>query len=195
MLTVFIYNNIYNRLERYSLERYEDMPYSSGRITVSDFFSDSRSLIGWTSSDFLRRVSKLCTEKGAPCRFFRRIFEGGHISQSMHYAGLAADFSHELHFSEFSYGYPELSLGSLGLFVFVLQDALSALGFLKSELDGFFGHETRAALSGFQQACGLLTTGVAEKETFSRLAFSACGSGFSENTQHTKNCNMIFCSF
>ena len=177
------------RLERYRLETYHDMPYTAyGSMSVADFFTKTISTVAWTSSDFLRTWSSFSRGQIQASHTFRRIFEGGHISQSMHYAGLAADHNHtellqtfpfeeERHVAISPSGYPLLHPGSIGPFVFVLQDALMTLGFCGGELDGFFGRETLNALARFKEAQNLPAKNICDNVTWNRLCFLASGCG------------------
>lgn len=72
-------------------------------------------------------------------------------------------------------GYPAQHHGAKGVYVFVLQDALSALGFRGSGLDGVFGEGTRTALRRFQHDNGLEESGIAEGETWKALFEKARG--------------------
>lgn len=74
-------------------------------------------------------------------------------------------------------GYPYLTSGSRGVYVFVLQDALSALGFTGGGLDGIFGSGTQRAVSNFQSAQGLTINGTADCATWIRLTSLANGIG------------------
>lgn len=66
-------------------------------------------------------------------------------------------------------GYPALRQGSKGVYVFVLQDALSALGFTGGGLDGNFGPGTRQAVINFQRQQGLTADGVVGCSTWINL--------------------------
>ncbi len=209
MYIIFIYNNISKRLERYSLEPYDDMPYTkNGSMFVSDFFGRSNSYIGWSSSEFLAAWDSVSYGKIRPCHVFCRIFEGGHIQHSMHYAGTAADCKEDfpykdrnflnffpcfekhkdcLHVSMQAEKFSEISVGDIGLFVLILQDSLNVLGFTGGELDGFFGLRTRDALAKFQKWNNLPATGTANAATWRALTFLAAGAGMTETTTHTKS--------
>lgn len=198
MYTLFIYNNESNRLERYNLHPYSNLPYAThSSLSVSEFFSNTSSSAGWTSTEFIRKWN--CFSKGQirPEFVFRRIWEGGYICESMHYAGLAADtlsdsnrdifpFTSQNHVSLFPYGYPDLSFGDIGLFVLVMQDALSALGFTEGELDGFFGPRTLSALTRFRHLYGLAPGSACDRQTWRALTFHACGCGI------TPHCKYVF---
>ena len=74
-------------------------------------------------------------------------------------------------------GFPPLSLGSKGVYVFVLQDALTALGFTAGGLDGNYGYGTRSAVSSFQSNQGLPVNGIVDCVTWQRLTARANGIG------------------
>lgn len=74
-------------------------------------------------------------------------------------------------------GFPKVSFGSRGVYVFVLQDALSALGFTGGGLDGVFGSGTRRAVTDFQASQGLVMDGIVGCATWTRLASQANGIG------------------
>ena len=197
MYTVYIHNNESNRLERYKLKPYHDMPYTyANALSVSDFFAGTHSLIGWTSTDFLK--SWTAFSKGY-CRsnyFFRRICEGGHTQQSMHYAGLAArltkntetnfPFQHNNHVALHPCGYPSLSHGDIGPFVFVIQDALLTLGFDNCSLDGFLGNHTKNALLSFKLSQNLPSPSLCDRNMIDHLTFLAAGIGIGNTVKYVK---------
>lgn len=74
-------------------------------------------------------------------------------------------------------GYPALRLGSKGVYVCVLQDALSALGFRTGGIDGVFGYGTRNAVIAYQRSRGLGADGVVGCGTWTRIANEAVGIG------------------
>ena len=182
------------------------MPYTAyGSMTVPDFFGKSLSTVGWTSSSFLRSWTSFSQGRIHPTNVFRRIFEGGHISQSMHYAGLAADFdcdksSQDFPFAEKSHvalagaGYPQLHPNCIGPFVFVLQDALATLGFCEGELDGFFGVATLNALKQFKRSNNLSPDNICDSATWSRLCFLASGCGITPTVSGISRRRLFFCS-
>lgn len=203
MYTLYIYNNESLRLERYRLEAYQNMPYTChGSMHVSDFFSGTVSTVGWTSAEFLCKWSELSMGKIYPQFVFRRIFEGGHIAESMHYAGLAADvrdipktlsfpFFENNHVALSPAGFPPVKLGDIGLFVLVLQDALATLGFREGELDGFFGHETLKALSRFCKSLNIPSSTECGRDTWQALTFLAAGYGLNENCKYINRSKII----
>ena len=74
-------------------------------------------------------------------------------------------------------GYPTLRIGSRGVYVLVLQDALNALGYNTYTLDGAFGNNTRNALISFQRNNNLRADGIAGCNTWTRLVDEAVGIG------------------
>jgi hypothetical protein len=74
-------------------------------------------------------------------------------------------------------GYPQLSLGSRGNYVLIAQDALNALGYTGSGLDGIFGSGMKTAVSRFQSANGLTANGIVNCETWLKLLQKAVGIG------------------
>ena len=74
-------------------------------------------------------------------------------------------------------GYPLVSNGSVGVYVLVVQDALNALGYTGSGLDGYFGNGTRNAVINFQRAQGLTADGIAGCDTLNRLTSMAAAIG------------------
>ena len=202
--TLYIFNDESRRLERYRLENYMNMPYTThNAMTVSDFFAHTASYIGWTSSGFLEKWSQFSKGEVRPSFVFRRVFEGGHIAGSMHYAGLAADmncnhssdifpFSEPKHIALSPAGFPEIHPGDIGLFVLVFQDALAALGFTDGELDGFFGHKTLKAFRDFKSAYGIDGNDFCDTATWKKLTFHATGCGVSENVKYLIKHKIIF---
>ncbi len=221
MFIIFIYNDSSRRLERYSLEAYDNMPYIlNNSMLVSDFFKNSSSYIGWSSSSFLQAWDSFSFGEIRPCHVFRRLCEGGHIQNSMHFAGLAADFeisdsdtekakiSDINNFFRFSENYsskihvssqnlqkqfPRLSYGMSGLFVLILQDALNTLGFTGGELDGFFGSRTKHSLGEFQKSQNLPVSYEADADTWLHLTLLAAGHGISGTTTHMRGKHRFFC--
>ncbi len=63
-------------------------------------------------------------------------------------------------------GYPLLSQGDRGVHVFLLQDALTMLGFYHGGLTGAFRGELKQALARFQRHKGLPITGQANSPTW-----------------------------
>lgn len=74
-------------------------------------------------------------------------------------------------------GYPLVMTGSVGVYVLVLQDALNALGFTGSGLDGYFGGGTRNAVINFQRSRGLSQDGIVGCNTWEALTEAAVSIG------------------
>lgn len=74
-------------------------------------------------------------------------------------------------------GYPALQLGDRGNYVLILQDALNALGFTGSGLDGIFGSSTQDAVIQFQEANGLPADGFVGCLTWTELTQQVKGIG------------------
>ncbi|HKB94722.1 MAG TPA: peptidoglycan-binding protein [Gaiellaceae bacterium] len=63
-----------------------------------------------------------------------------------------------------------LTPNDTGTDVKTLQQALIALGYLKTKADGFYGPKTTAAATKFQQAAGLKADGIAGSKTLAALS-------------------------
>ncbi len=74
-------------------------------------------------------------------------------------------------------GYPLLRLGDASSYVLILQDALNALGYTGSGLDGVFGSGTDAAVRRFQQSFGIPADGIVGCVSWTLLTQSARGIG------------------
>lgn len=74
-------------------------------------------------------------------------------------------------------GYPPLKVGSKGVYVFILQDALNALGYLTGVLDGSFGSGTQRAVINFQRANNIYGDGIVGCSTWQTLTRKANGIG------------------
>lgn len=74
-------------------------------------------------------------------------------------------------------GFPALRLGSKGVYVLILQDALIALGISGTGLDGIFGYGTRSAVMKYQTRRGLPVTGVVDCNTWVSVSNAANGIG------------------
>ena len=74
-------------------------------------------------------------------------------------------------------GYVSVRNGSRGVYVLILQDALNALGFTGSGLDGIFGSSTQDAVKRFQRRYGLSADGIVGCSTWSSLTRRAVGIG------------------
>lgn len=219
MATVFIYNNSTNRVEKYTLSETSPMPYVYGNtMSVREFRGNSCSSVLWSDKYTLEAWNNLRGTFGRPIPIgaaFKRIWEGGHGSQSQHYAGTAFDmgqrltqaqrvelYSIALRSGVWSFvepmsmtptwvhvdrrwnppacpagGYPLQREGAKGNYVFVLQDALAALGYPWGGLDGVFGPGVRSSVMTFQRDHGLVADGVVGCLTWSVLAGAAVGVG------------------
>lgn len=205
--TLYIYNDESLRLERYRLETYHDIPYTAyGSMTIPEFFGRSVSTVGWTSVSFLRSWTLFSKGNIRATNVFRRIFEGGHTAQSMHYSGLAAEHNSEKLSTAFPFsenrrvslspaGYPELYPRNIGPFVFVLQDALMTLGFNDITLDGFFGDRTLNALRSFKHVHKLDTNDICDLQTWRKLCHLAAGCGVTPTVSDILHSREFFCSY
>ena len=99
-MIILMYNNSANRMESYSRELYESMPYNVGRtLTVGEFRAKSTSEVIWSSVATMTAWNNTRSIWGQPISVgyaFRRIGEGGHSNQSQHYAGTAFDVGQNL---------------------------------------------------------------------------------------------------
>ncbi len=74
-------------------------------------------------------------------------------------------------------GYIRVSYGSRGVYVLILQDALNALGFTGSGLDGIFGQRTLNALRSFQRQNGLAVDGICGCQSWRSITNQVVGIG------------------
>ena len=104
MITVLVYNNHSGKMERYSRQLYQPMPYITGStLTVGEFRAKSGSDLIWTDRRAMEAWNKTRAAWGKPIYVgyaFRRIGEGGHADQSQHYSGVAFDVGQNLSNSE-----------------------------------------------------------------------------------------------
>ena len=95
MATIVVYNNDTNRMERYIREESAWMPYNTnGTLKVREFRGSSKANILWTDKRTMQGWNSQRYIWGAPIPVgfaFKRPYEGGHGSQSQHYAGTAFD--------------------------------------------------------------------------------------------------------
>lgn len=95
MAKVIVYNNDTNRMEIYYRDLSESMPYNTNKtLTVREFRGASSSNTLWTTKKVMQAWNKQRELYGAsiPVEYaFRRPWEGGHGTQSQHYAGTAFD--------------------------------------------------------------------------------------------------------
>ena len=74
-------------------------------------------------------------------------------------------------------GYPAVKRGSRGNYVLILQDALNAIGYTGSGLDGVFGSSTEEVVKKFQRDNGLTVDGFVGCLTWTELTQKAKGIG------------------
>ena len=95
MAKIIIYNNDTNRMEVYYRGEEQAMPYNTNNtLKIKEFRGSSRSNILWTDKRTMQAWNSFRYVYGKPIYVgfaFRRTYEGGHSSQSQHYAGTAFD--------------------------------------------------------------------------------------------------------
>lgn len=95
MAIILLYNNDTNRMERYTRSESVWMPYNTnGTLKVKEFRGSSKANILWTDKRTMQGWNSQRYIWGAPIPVgfaFKRPYEGGHGSQSQHYAGTAFD--------------------------------------------------------------------------------------------------------
>lgn len=95
MAKILIYNQDTNRMETYFRNENEPMPYNTnGTLRVKEFRGSSKSNILWSDKRTMQAWNSQRYIYGAPINVgfaFKRPYEGGHGSQSQHYAGTAFD--------------------------------------------------------------------------------------------------------
>ena len=100
MAKIIVYNNDTNRMETYYKGEQEAMPYVTNRtLKVSEFRGSSNSQTLWTEKRAMLawNSQRYIYGKPIPVGFaFKRPWEGGHGSQSQHYAGVAFDVGQKL---------------------------------------------------------------------------------------------------
>lgn len=69
-------------------------------------------------------------------------------------------------------GYPLVKMGSKGVYVATLQDALDFLGYDSLEIDGIFGNKTKNAVINFQRKNGLSADGIVGCNTWRKITSS-----------------------
>lgn len=89
-----------------------------------------------------------------------------------------------VHFDErqVASGYPIVRQGSRGVYVCILQDALTTFGYNTGGLDGVFGARTRDAVLQFQSRNGLSQDGIVGTNTWNTLMPQIVGIGASATT-------------
>lgn len=100
MAKIIIFNNDTNRMETYTRSETAAMPYNANRtLTVKEFRGSSKSNILWTTKRTMQSWNSQRYIWGGqiPVGFaFKRPYEGGHGTQSQHYAGVAFDVGQTL---------------------------------------------------------------------------------------------------
>ena len=100
MAKILVFNNDTDRMEIYIRSESSPMPYNTnGTLRVREFRGASNSNILWTTKRTIQSWNSQRYIWGAaiPVGFaFRRPYEGGHGSQSQHYAGVAFDVGQTL---------------------------------------------------------------------------------------------------
>ena len=100
MAKILVYNQDNNRMESYIRDENDAMPYNTNRtLRVREFRGSSRSNILWTDKRTIQAWNSQRYVYGAPIYVgfaFKRPYEGGHGSQSQHYAGTAFDVGQNL---------------------------------------------------------------------------------------------------
>ncbi len=95
MAKILVFNNDSNRIETYYRNLSDPMPYNSnGTLKVREFRGASNSNTLWTTKRTMQSWNSQRYVWGKPIDVgfaFRRPYEGGHSSQSQHYAGTAFD--------------------------------------------------------------------------------------------------------
>ncbi len=95
MARILVYNNDSNRMETYIRDEASAMPYNTNStLRVREFRGSSKSNILWTDKRTMLAWNSQRYSWGAPIPVgfaFKRPYEGGHGSQSQHYAGTAFD--------------------------------------------------------------------------------------------------------
>ena len=95
MAKILVYNQDTNRMETFFRGENEAMPYNTnGTLKVKEFRGSSKSNMLWTDKRTMQAWNSQRYIYGAPINVgfaFKRPYEGGHGSQSQHYAGTAFD--------------------------------------------------------------------------------------------------------
>lgn len=104
MTTVYVYNKVADKVERFEKRDNEIMPYVyNNSLTVGQFKGSSISNAVWTDKKTMESWGRFSDIVGKPLYIglgFKRIWEGGHSGQSPHYAGTALDIGHDLSTAE-----------------------------------------------------------------------------------------------
>lgn len=95
MAKIIVFNNDTNRMETYYRNEADPMPYNTNStLRVREFRGASKSNILWTTKRTMQSWNSQRYVWGKPINVgfaFKRPYEGGHSSQSQHYAGTAFD--------------------------------------------------------------------------------------------------------
>lgn len=99
-MTIFVFNNNTNRMERFERGLNDPMPYNTGNtLTVRDFRGSSKANILFTDRRVMEAWNAFRRYYGRPIDVgfaFKRIWEGGHGQQSQHYTGTAFDVGQKM---------------------------------------------------------------------------------------------------
>lgn len=89
-----------------------------------------------------------------------------------------------MHFDErqVAAGFPLVRQGSRGVYVCILQDGLTTLGYNTGGLDGVFGTQTNNSVREFQRRNGLTVDGLVGTNTWNSLQSQVVGRGASSTT-------------
>lgn len=100
MAKILVFNNDTDKMETYTRSESSSMPYNTnGTLTVREFRGSSQSNILWTTKRTMQswNSQRYIWGSAIPVGFaFKRPYEGGHGSQSQHYAGTAFDVGQTL---------------------------------------------------------------------------------------------------
>lgn len=100
MAKIIVFNNDDDKMEIYYRGESESMPYNTnGTLKVSEFRGSSNSSTLWTTKRTMQswNSQRYIYGSAIPVGFaFKRPWEGGHGSQSQHYAGTAFDVGQRL---------------------------------------------------------------------------------------------------
>lgn len=100
MAKIIIFNNDTDRMETYYRGEEEPMPYNTnGTLKVKEFRGSSKSSTLWTTKRTMQswNSQRYIFGSAIPVGFaFKRPWEGGHGTQSQHYAGTAFDVGQRL---------------------------------------------------------------------------------------------------
>lgn len=100
MAKILVYNQDTNRMETFFRGESEAMPYNTNNtLRVREFRGSSKSNILWTDKRTMQAWNSQRYIYGAPIYVgfaFKRPYEGGHGSQSQHYAGTSFDVGQNL---------------------------------------------------------------------------------------------------